>query len=217
MNTLELFAGSCSFSKIAKDYNWKTFAVDWEQYDGIDYVTDILKFDYTKIPDNIDVIWASPPCTTFSVASMGHHWTGGKGAYIPRTIEAKIGLKILEKTLDIIETINPKFWIIENPRGMMRKMELMAKWNHYRYTPWYCQYGDKRAKPTDIWTNIKWSAKSCKNNNEKCNHERAPAGSKTGTQGVKGAYNRSVVPKKLCIDLCKAILKNKTNKQLTLF
>ena len=24
-----------------------------------------------------DFIWASPPCTAFSVASMGHHWLSG--------------------------------------------------------------------------------------------------------------------------------------------
>ena len=108
MNTMELFAGSRSFSKVAEDFGWNTFTVDWEQYGGIDYITDILKFDYSKVPNNIDVIWASPPCTTFSVASMGHHWTGGKEAYIPKTESAKIGLQILEKTIEIIKKLNPR-------------------------------------------------------------------------------------------------------------
>ena len=221
MNTMELFAGSRSFSKVAEEFGWNTFTVDWEQYGGIDYITDILKFDYTKIPDNIDVIWSSPPCTTFSVASMGHHWTGGKEAYIPKTENAKIGLQILEKTLEIIEKVNPKYWVIENPRGMMRKMPQLEKYNYYRQTPWYCQYGDERAKPTDIWTNIKWVAKTCKNYkfqngiiiNKHCHHETARRGAKTGTQGVKGAYNRSVVPKELCEELCNCILNKGRTQQ----
>ena len=32
-----------------------------------------------------DFIWASPPCTAFSVASMGHHWGGGLRAFEPMT------------------------------------------------------------------------------------------------------------------------------------
>ena len=217
MNTMELFAGSRSFSKVAEDFGWNTFTVDWEQYGGIDYITDILKFDYSKVPNNIDVIWASPPCTTFSVASMGHHWTGGKEAYIPKTESAKIGLQILEKTIEIIKKINPKYYIIENPRGMMRKMPQLKEFKPFLQTPWYWRYGDKRAKPTDIWSNTNWVAKTCKNGNPDCHHERAPRGSKTGTQGVKGAYNRSVVPEKLCIDICNAIINKQGTLQTTLF
>ena len=165
MNTMELFAGSRSFSKVAEDFGWNTFTVDWEQYGGIDYITDILKFDYSKVPNNIDVIWASPPCTTFSVASMGHHWTGGKEAYIPKTESAKIGLQILEKTIEIIKKINPKYYIIENPRGMMRKMPQLKEFKPFLQTRWYCRYGHKRAKPTDIWSKTNWVAKTCKNGN----------------------------------------------------
>lgn len=37
-------------------------------------------------------------------------------------------------------------------------------------------------------------------------HEKAPRGSKTGTQGLKGAVQRSVIPEELCLhiaDICK--------------
>jgi hypothetical protein len=43
----------------------------------------------------------------------------------------------------------------------------------------------------------------CKNG-DKC-HESAPRGSKTGTQGLKGSVERSVIPKELCeyiVSLC---------------
>ena len=67
-----------------------------------------------------------------------------------------------------------------------------------RYTITYCQYGDKRMKPTDIWTNYpnpKFKP-MCKNG-DKC-HEPSPRGSKTGTQGLKGSVERSIIPEQLC-------------------
>ena len=57
----------------------------------------------------------------------------------------------------------------------------------------YCQYGDRRMKPTDIVTNIPgWEGRRCKNG-DPC-HEPAPRGSKTGTQGLKNAKLRGVIP-----------------------
>lgn len=67
-----------------------------------------------------------------------------------------------------------------------------------RYTVTYCQYGDNRMKPTDIWTNHpnpKFKP-MCKNG-APC-HESAPRGSKTGTQGLKCKIDRSRIPKELC-------------------
>ena len=68
-----------------------------------------------------------------------------------------------------------------------------------RQTVTYCQYGDTRMKPTDLWINFNWIGKRCKNG-DKC-HVSAPRGSKTGTQGLKGAKERSVIPPKLCIEI----------------
>ena len=81
MKVLELFAGSCSFSNVAATYGFETFTVDngldlktLDHYAKIDLVKDILKLDTDEIPFIPDIIWASPPCTTFSIASCGHHW-----------------------------------------------------------------------------------------------------------------------------------------------
>jgi hypothetical protein len=79
-----------------------------------------------------------------------------------------------------------------------------------RTTIWYCTYGDKRAKPTDIWTNnLKsednlngWQPRpQCHNGNKNCHHEPAPRGSRTGTQGLKGNYERSKIPQELCQEI----------------
>lgn len=74
-----------------------------------------------------------------------------------------------------------------------------------KYTVTYCQYGDNRMKPTDIWTNHPAPdfLPMC-HNGDSC-HVAAPRGSKTGTQGLKGSRERSVIPQKLCehiVDIC---------------
>lgn len=68
------------------------------------------------------------------------------------------------------------------------------------HTVWYCQYDDIRAKPTDIWTNHPQPnfKPVCWNGNTNCHHQPAKRGAKTGTQGLKGSIERSIVPEKLC-------------------
>ena len=189
----------------------ETYTTDFSDFEGIDLVKDILDVNATDIEGEFgmpDVIWASPPqpCTTFSVSSIGCHWTGGKGAYIPKTDKCRNNIYVVEKSNSIIRYFknqNPNLlYYIENPRGVLRKLDLM-NWTAYRKTIWYCQYGDKRAKPTDIWTNdFNWIPRPvCKNRNPNCHHERAPRGSRTGTQGLKGNYERSIVPSELCREI----------------
>ena len=74
-----------------------------------------------------------------------------------------------------------------------------------RYTVTYCQYGDTRMKPTDIWTNHPnpQFKPPCKNG-DPC-HERAPRGSRSGTQKIKNAKLRAVIPEELCnhiVEIC---------------
>lgn len=78
----------------------------------------------------------------------------------------------------------------------MRKMDFM--YGLERYTVTYCQYGDDRMKPTDIWTNHPDPRfkPMCKNG-DPC-HTAAPRGAKTGTQGRSGSVERSRIPDELC-------------------
>lgn len=202
MNVLELFAGTCSFSNVAKKSGHETFTSDFDPNFNTDYTIDVMKFDTSALPLKPDVIWASPPCETFSVASLGHHWTGGKGAYIPNTQACIDGIERVKKTLEIIDELNPKYWIIENPRGVLRKMLFMQGFK--RTTVTYCQYGDTRMKPTDIWTNFEWEARPMCKNGAPC-HIAAPRGSSTGTQGIKTYKDRSRVPEQLCKEILEAI------------
>ena len=203
IKVLELFAGSRSFSKVAEELGHETFAVDIKDFENIDYVTDILDFDVDKIPFSPDIIWASPPCTYFSVASIGHHWHQN---HTPKTKEAVLGCEIVKKTIEIINYFQPDYFFIENPRGKLRKLDFMRYFQ--RATVTYCQYGDDRMKPTDIWTNHLysplfsdgWNPKPICKNGDNC-HVSAPRGSQTGTQGLKGNYERSKVPYELCKEI----------------
>ncbi len=204
MNVLELFAGSRSVGKQSEKLGMNVFSSDLIEFEGIHYPVSILDFDVTKVPFQPDIIWASPPCTSFSVASIGHHWTGGKGAYIPKTDGARLGLKLVEKTIEIINHFQPTYWFIENPRGVLRKMEIMKGLK--RNTVTYCQYGDERMKPTDIWTNSDvWVPRPMCKNGDPC-HVAAPRGSRTGTQGRSNAYERSKIPDELCQEILKSCI-----------
>lgn len=204
MKVLELFAGSRSIGKVADRLAFDVYSSDIEQFGGIDYVTDILDFDVTKIPFKPDIIWASCPCTAFSVAAIGKNWTKIGDDYIPKNPRAEFGLKLVQKTLEIIQHFNPTYFFIENPRGMLRKMPIMADLPRHSVT--YCQYGDTRMKPTDIWTNsTKWIPRPMCKNGDPC-HVSAPRGSKTGTQGLKGSYERSKIPEELCYEILKSCI-----------
>tara|TARA_R100001198_G_C5152217_1_gene161144 strand:+ start:33 stop:665 length:633 start_codon:yes stop_codon:yes gene_type:complete len=201
MKTLELFAGSRSFSKVAEQLGHEVYTSDNQDFEKIDQVCDIFDFDIDKLPYAPDMIWTSPPCTSFSVASIGHHWNKDN---TPKTEKAELGVAIVKKTIDIIEQLQPKYWFIENPRGKLRKLDFMQDFP--RKTVTYCSYGDMRMKPTDIWTNYDFTTRPmCFNGNKDCHHERAPRGSKTGTQGLKNDYLRSQIPPALFEDIFKEI------------
>ena len=206
MRVLELFAGTRSISKAFEKREHNCFTIELnKQHDNISLYEDILNISSRDILEKFgkpDVIWASPPCTTYSIAAISHHRKKDEdGNLSPKSDFAKVSDKLLTHTIKLIQELNPKYWYIENPRGGLRKMNFMKELP--RYTITYCQYGDIRMKPTDIWTNHfdpKFNP-TCKNG-DTC-HVAAPRGSKTGTQGLKNAKERGVIPKELCKHIVK--------------
>lgn len=202
MKVLELFAGTRSIGKAFEDRGHKVFSVEWNKdFENIDLYVDIGTLTAEEILEKFgrpDVIWASPDCATFSVAAISRHRRRDEktGNLEPISDYAKFCDAVNRHVLELIRVLKPKYYFIENPRGAMRKMDYMK--GLPRYTVTYCQYGDIRMKPTDIWTNHSDPKflPSCKNG-DSC-HISAPRGSMTGTQALKNSKERGVIPPLLC-------------------
>ena len=214
--TAELFAGTKSFSNVADKYGYDTWTTDNNPEFNCTLIGDILTDEIKKqVWERVFVsstIWMSPVCITLSMAAGNTHWNADRS---PKTEAAVQGKQFLDFCWEIAEYCikHDKIFFIENPRARARWF-LPAE---YRKTVWYCQYGDTRAKPTDIWTNLpNWTPKTChnfrKNQPKHCHHEAAPRGSKTGTQGLKGNMERSVIPPALFHEIFETLNLNKESQ-----
>jgi len=212
MKVLELYAGSRSIGKVAESRGHEVCSVDVKPFEGIDLVKDCEHLRLEHLPFIPDMLWSGTPCTTYSLAGIRFHRnedTTPQSDFAFKCDAMNVNnLRLIQELLKI----NPSMkWYIENPRGVLRKMWFMKGYD--RTTITYCSYGDTRMKPTDIWSNnIRdmfnlegWQPRPmCFNGNEKCHHEAAPRGSRTGTQGLKDNYERSKMPEELCIEIVEA-------------
>lgn len=191
-----------------REAGWTTRTVDWSQPADLNAdigqltVDDVLDLCDGKRPD---VIWASPDCTTFSVAAIGHHRHRDKttGLLEPVTEYARECDQTDAHVMGLLRGLKPVYWFVENPRGGMRCAPFIQDCG-IRHTITFCQYGETRMKPTDIWSNhpAPGFKPPCRNG-DPC-HERAPRGSRTGTQGVKGKVLRARLPQAFCQTVAQA-------------
>lgn len=208
MKILELFAGTRSIGKAFEARGHEVFSIEWDRsFDNIDLYEDISKVtaeDILRLFGKPDVIWASPDCTTYSVAAISKHRRKEQnGNLAPVSEYAKFCDNVNAHVVQMIKELSPQYFFIENPRGGLRKMDFMQ--GLPRYTVTYCQYGDIRMKPTDIWTNHPQPEfKPPCHYGDPC-HVPAPRGAKTGTQGLKNSMEKAVIPVELCehiVDIC---------------
>ena len=206
-----MFARTRSIGKAFEARGHEVFSVEWDRkFADIDLYEDVMNITAERILTLFgrpDVIWASPDCTTYSVAAIStHRRREVNGNLIPISEYAKFCDRVNAHLIELINELSPTYWFIENPVGGLRKMSFMQ--GLPRYTVTYCQYGERRQKPTDIWTNHPDPnfRPTCKRGAD-C-HDAAPRGSKTGTQSLKNATEKAKIPTLLCehiVDICEEV------------
>lgn len=96
-------------------------------------------------------ILAAPPCTDF--ASAGAKPFAVKDA----DGRTEMFVKLINKTLEIIDNTNPVFWCLENPVGRLNRLvPRLAKYGPRYFQPY--QYGDPYRKKTGLWGVFKFPA-----------------------------------------------------------
>lgn len=207
---IDLFAGLGGFSAAFEDSpRWTVTTVEIEEKFDPDIQADVLDLRPGDLPE-ADVVLASPPCTAFSMAASGTH-LDGEGR--PVSEWGAESLALVHHTVGLIKSLDPDWWILENPMGGMRR-QLGEPDAHV----WWCQYGANRAKPTDLWGNIppSFDARRCRRNNTECHHEPAPRGSDAGTQASgRTAAERAMIPYGLSEAILEAV-ENPEPEQQTL-
>lgn len=180
MRVLELFSGTHSIGKVAKERGYEVVSLDRDLgpecpfesgYKSDKHIQiDIMDWDYKSQfkPGDFDLITASPVCLWWSRLRLC--WIGRKCKSIHPTdiitrkhIEDDIenyGKPMVDKVFEIIEYFKPKHWWIENPQT--GSMKYYIKQDYYDVD--YCKYSDwGYKKRTRLWTNIKgFEPKLCK-------------------------------------------------------
>lgn len=203
LKVLDLFSGLGGWSAAFKERGHDVITIDVESRFKPTIVADLFRWDPSTLGGwKPDIVLASPPCSAFTVMVIGRNWTPPP-ENAPKNDAARLGLNLLERTIELIDFFNPRWFIIENPRAKMRTMPQVA--NMERRTVTYCQYGENRMKPTDLWS-TRWPSqlilKPPCTNGAPC-HVRAPRGSKTGTQGMTAEVS-ALIPYALSLAVCEA-------------
>lgn len=187
MKILELFSGTESFSKVARERGHECFTVDMDKRFKPSLCKNIFRLEANEIIDKFgypDIIWASPPCPRFSIATH-RHWENQEPR--PDTLR---DIDLMHHTLQLIFRLHPKFWILENPKGRLRWIL-----GNPPNTTYYGSYGHPIAKETDLWgyyPKIKFKGKP----KEKMGVFAEDLG--------RSSKARSVIPGKLCEEIIKS-------------
>ena len=195
MKLLELFSGTHSIGKVAKERNIEVVSLDRDL--PADIEEDIMTWNYKIYPQgHFDIITASPVCLWWSICRQC--WIGRKikahgdkiltKEIIQEDID-KYGKPMVDKVREIINYFKPKYYWIENPQTSRMKTYIT---DLPYYDVDYCKYSDwGYKKRTRFWSNIKgFNNKLCKKD---CNNIIEI----NNTKGHKGSCGNGRFNKKL--------------------
>ena len=211
MRLLELFSGTHSIGKVAKELGIDVVSLDRDlgarsnlyDYESKNHIqADIMNWNYKQDykEGDFDIITASPVCLYWS--SIRPTWIGRKSKTInpdgsivkKEDIQRDIdlyGKPMVDKVIEIIEYFKPKYWWIENPTtGKMKDYiaERFPEYNYF-YDIDYCKYSNYGyRKRTRFWSNIQdFNPKMC---NKDCENMSGKSHKIDVSKGVGSGSNR---------------------------
>jgi DNA (cytosine-5)-methyltransferase 1 len=101
---------------------------DWNPWEG-----DVRRFDWSSIPEGIDLIAGGPPCQPFSMGGK-HKAFSDKRDMFPATVE-------------VVRKLRPKSFIIENVKGLTRSSFA----NYYQYILLQLEFPEVVRKDGEGW------------------------------------------------------------------
>lgn len=153
MKSVELFAGAgglamgaslAGFESLAV-VEWDRWACDtirenqkrgyplvqgWPLWEG-----DVRDFDWSSIPEGIDLLAGGPPCQPFSMGGK-HKAYGDERDMFPSTVE-------------IVRKLKPKSFIVENVKGLTRSSFA----NYYQYILLQLEFPEVTRRNRETWDN----------------------------------------------------------------
>jgi hypothetical protein len=192
MRVIDLFSGLGGFSEafVQRGHDVIRYDND-ERFADIPYTCMMDIMDLETLPD-ADIVLASPPCNCFSRMTIRYYWENKR----PKNDKARFAVALVKKTKNLIDSIAPRFYIIENPIGMMihvlGKPQMLTWW-----AAWYSEYDEgipldnPPLKETYLWgrlPHIVWPKKPTK-------YARVSRKGKNRQQGVQGIKDSAISAK----------------------